>query len=312
MNPVKYHLILNPRSNSGKAAKKFETIFRLMTNSGLAFNFSFAETYQDIRDASSAASNGECDVVVAVGGDGTINAAINGMYGNDGMFPEGKMFGVIYTGTSPDFCRSYGVPQKLQEAIEVLRQRKTRKIRIGSIDLFTDPDQERKERRYFSCCASIGVGAMVAEKANRYRKYAGDLPGTLGAIFSSLASYHPKEITLEISGKTMHFERVTNLFIGRTKYIASGLKAPQAIPDEDNRFYILCVNNLTMRRLPGLLKMLYSGDFRNSAVMNIQYSDSVSVNALNQPARIEFDGDAAGYTPCNIRPASSFLSLIVG
>jgi diacylglycerol kinase family enzyme len=301
---------MNPRSGGGKAADKFEAIFDLMDKAGLFYDYVFAETYKQIRNATAAAMGDDYSVIVAVGGDGTINATINGFY-TAGIYkkPE-KMLGIIYTGTSPDFCKSYGIPLDLSEAVESLKNHNYRKIRIGSIRLVTSLDPLHEETRYFSCCASIGIGAMVAEKANRYRKYAGDIPGTLGAIFSSLVRFHSTEMIIVMGDEEKTYRRVTNIFVGRTKYIASGLRVNEGIGDDDERFYVLTVHNFNLFRLPAVLKQLYSGDLKNSSYLSISYSENVYIYSPKIFTRVEFDGDPAGFTPCSINAVARPLMLI--
>jgi len=311
MKLVKYHLILNPRSRGGKSAGKFDYIFGLLKEAGLEYDYVFADSYEKIREASAKANAGDCDVIVAVGGDGTINATINGFYNENGSGYPQKILGVIYTGTSPDFCKSYGIPLDLTRAVEAIRMLNVRNIRIGKIRLVTCVEPLRVETRYFSCCASIGIGATVAGKANRYRKFVGDTIGTLAAIISSLVKFHPVELVVKLDSIEKTVPLVTNIFVGRTKYIASGLKVNEEIADDDKRFYILCVNKLNIRRLPGLLKQLYSGNMVNSPVLEFSYSENLSIRSAQGTVEVEFDGDPAGFTPCTITAATAPLKLIV-
>lgn len=311
MKSAKYHLILNPGSRGGKAEGDFESIFSLMIEAGLDYDYVFAGTYEEIREASATANAGECDVIVAVGGDGTINAVINGFYDENGMTISSKMLGVIYTGTSPDFCKSFGIPLGFKEAVQTIWAGKARKIRIGSIRLRKDPAKDQMETRYFSCCASIGIGAAVAEKANRFRKRLGDTAGTLTAILSSLFTFHPVGMIIKMGSEERIISRVTNIFVGRTKYIASGLKVKNEMKDDDERFYVICVNNLNLLRLPGLLRQLYTGNISNSKVLEVFYTDKISIFSEDKETRVEFDGDAAGFTQCSVQAAKSMLSLII-
>ena len=311
MKPVKYFLVMNPRSHSGKSAGKFDRIFSLMEAAGLEYEYAFAETYRSILDTAAMAVSGDSDVIVAVGGDGTINATINGFYLPAPNAGANKKFGVIYTGTSPDFCKSYGVPLDTEKAVSALERLKVRKILIGKIELATNKVSAERDTRYFSCCASIGIGAGVAETANRFRKYAGDTMGTLGAIFHSLATFSPLQMILDYGDNEKTIDRVTNIFVGRTNYIASGLKVNADLSDDDPRFYVICVNDLKLKSLPGLLRQLYSGNIFNTGVIDYFFTGNITIKTPSGPARVEFDGDAAGFTACSIVPAAFPINLII-
>lgn len=309
---MRCHLILNPKSNSGRAAKKFDAISGLMNNAGVEFTCTYAQTYSSILNAAVEAHSGDHDAIVAVGGDGTINAVMNSFYTKEGTLRSDKMMGVIYTGTSPDFCLSYGIPLDLEGAVEILKHQAVRKVRVGRIEFSKNPDAFEAEVRYFSCCASIGIGAMVASKANRIRKYFGDAAGTFAAILSALAKFHPYDTTVRTMNEQTEFTRVTNIFIGRTKYIASGLKFREGMADEDTRFYVICVRNLNLRRLPGLLKQLYSGKAASSTALKVFFSEDIHMETDKAGIAVEFDGDPAGFMPCHIQASPYPLKLITG
>lgn len=307
---MKCHLVLNRASRSGMAGRKYAKIFHLLQEEGIEYDCTYAESYQLMKDASAKAQEGNYDAIVAVGGDGTINAVINGFFDDSGALRSGKMMGVIYTGTSPDFCKSYGIPLDLEEAVSILAKPKVRAITLGRIRLAGSPDGKDARIKYFSCCASVGIGAMVAQKANAVRKYLGDTGGTFYAILYSLARFRRIELKIRLSSGERSCQKVTNLFIGRTKYIASGLRVSREIPDSDRRFYILCVRDLNLGRLPGLLAQLYRGDTRQSRVMEVDYSTKMEIETT-PISMVEFDGDPAGYTPCSIEVSLYPLKLIV-
>ena len=117
---MKCFLILNPRSKSGKSAKLHGYIISALEKTGVKFDFSYVVSFDSIRKQSVYANRNGYDRIIAVGGDGTINAVISGFYDQHGKRISQAKMGVIYTGTSPDFCKSYGIPLKIDEAIKCL------------------------------------------------------------------------------------------------------------------------------------------------------------------------------------------------
>ena len=78
------------------------------------------ECLHDAYLLSKNANNEGYDVIVAVGGDGTINKVLNGFYDDQGKRISRSRFAVIYTGTSPDFCKSYGIPLDIERAVNFI------------------------------------------------------------------------------------------------------------------------------------------------------------------------------------------------
>lgn len=91
------------------------------------------------------------DVVVAVGGDGTVNEVINGMM-NSGA--EGKRFAVFPAGTANDFARDVGIPLSQNSALQTILGGKDKKIDLLKVD-----------GRYVAVTFGIGIDAEVAYKS---------------------------------------------------------------------------------------------------------------------------------------------------
>ena len=308
---MKYFLIINPRSRNERSRKRFGRILEEFGKKGLDFDQVFVSSYKSIRAESEFANRNGYDAVVAVGGDGTINAAINGFYDANGNRISQALFGVIYTGTSPDFCKSYGIPLDESRAIGAFIHPRVRPIRTGKIMFRNAAVPHVTETRFFACCANIGLGAGVASVSNKIRKYTGDLAGTLTAILWNLAAHGSSNLDVSVDGITAELPRVLNISAGRTKYIASGIRVPGGIPDDDDRIYLLTAKNISLKVLPGLLRQVYSGKLTSPEILEFKYARHVEFRSNDGPVGVEFDGDAAGYLPCTIELAADSLDLIV-
>lgn len=305
---MKYFLILNPRSRSGRAARLHQHIISAFEKNGLAFDYSFVHSFGAMRRQSEFANHQGYDRVIAVGGDGTINATISGCFDASGKRISQAQLGVIYTGTSPDFCQSYGIPLHLEKAIETCIRGDQRNIRIGKIVL-TNKNQ-LEETRFFACCANIGLGAQIARLANVRRKYLGDTAGTLSAVLSGLMQYKAGSLTGTSGNDTFHYENLLNISIGRTRLIASGIKMDKGMDDDDDRFYSLAVSKPPLFQVPSLLRQVYSGNFKPSAFLAKSFGKTFTLTST-QPTEVEFDGDPAGFLPCSVELAPDPLSILV-
>jgi diacylglycerol kinase (ATP) len=97
-------LIVNPAAGAGRTAKKWPYIKQLLKNIGLRFEHDITEAPgHAIELAKSAVSKGY-KLIVSVGGDGTINEIVNGLYATGGM--RDVELGIIGTGTGSDYIRN--------------------------------------------------------------------------------------------------------------------------------------------------------------------------------------------------------------
>ena len=311
-------LIMNPGSHSGRSKRSFDKIIQLMTQSGADFDFKFTTDLDNARLLSRNASLNGYKAIVAVGGDGTINAVVNGLLTNDGHRLSDAKFGVIYTGTSPDFNRSYHIPENIDEAVDAILKGKDLTIQVGMIS-FESPDSSGKNAthdsstvRYFVCCTNIGLGAILARKANGgIRRKVGDFWGTLLSLVGLLVRFKSFPVSCEENGLEIRLNKLTNLSIGITPYIASGIRVPVQFTDRGKEFYRMAVQNLNLFRIVPLLRKVYSGKpFENGDYLSLYYSRQVRLYSSEQ-VEVEADGDPVGFLPCCISFTADDLHLIV-
>jgi diacylglycerol kinase family enzyme len=308
---MKISLIINPKSGNGRSRRISESIIKLCREQGLDVHKVYASTYKDIKDCSLLANSTGNDVIVAVGGDGTINAVLNGFYNSHGKKISHSKLGVIYTGTSPDFCKSYGIPLDYKSAIKNLVGNKTRKIYPGKINMIIENGSRKSETRYFACCANIGIGAGIARDSNRIRKYTGDMVGTFISLVSNIIKFRSHKIFIEVDRNYLYAKKVVNISVGRTPYIASGIKISNKEILDCERFYILVASDLTLRKLPGLIRQIYSGKIINKDYLQLSEGQNIMLNSDNPDVEVEFDGDPVGFLPCRISPVNEPIELVV-
>lgn len=311
-------LIMNPGSHSGHSRQTFNQIIGLINQSGADFEYHITLDLDHATLLSRNANLKGFKTVVAVGGDGTINAVVNGFYNRDGQRLSDAKFGVIYTGTSPDFNKSYNIPVELDEAVAIILKGKTLAIPVGMIAFETSVFPERLADsnspaiRYFVCCANIGLGAMLARKANSgIRRKLGDFWGTFLSLIELLVSFKSFPLLCHEKGNDIQLKKVINLSIGITPYIASGIRVPIQFTAHEKGFYKLTVQNLSLYRIIPLIRKVYGGKpFKNEDYLSIDYSIQVQLSSIEQ-VEVEADGDPVGCLPCSISFAANDLHLLV-
>lgn len=317
------YLIINPKAKDGRSRKLTSHIFSRLNALEVSYQYKIIDDIEEATQHAFWANKEGYDIIVAVGGDGTIRAVLNGFFDDEGRRLSSAAMGVIYTGTSPDFCKSYNIPTQIDEAIDTLLKNHTKEITVGRISFskVNDPrlshislaNSTTSKTEYFGCCANIGLGAKVARKANSgIRKYLGDFPGTLISLIVSIAKYTPSNQFVELNNMSHSISRLYNLSVGKTQYIASGIKVFHKLDPDSKQLYCITARDFTLFSLPGILRKAYSGkEFKNSDKFKIEYTDEIKIsgNAINP--EIELDGDPAGYLPCQIDIARDCLTLVI-
>jgi diacylglycerol kinase family enzyme len=310
-----YLLIANPCARNGRARKKLSRLQAELDHRGVKYDLALCQGLDHARALSEEANRAGYDVIVGIGGDGTINRVLNGFFDAQGRRLSRARMGAVHVGTSPDFCRSYGVPVEVSAAVDALAEGIVRPIRVGKISCSSGPAPDGTPRTsFFGCCANVGLGASLARLANGgIRKYAGDFLGTFVSLLRVLARYRPSTVHLEIDGQAQTLGGIYSIAIGKTRYIASGIQVRHELTERDDRLYLLCLQNLTWSRLAQILWVLYSGKpFSSNRCLTLSYARSIQLSSPAASLEVEFDGDPAGWCPCHIETATDPLDLIVG
>ncbi|HUX60331.1 MAG TPA: diacylglycerol kinase family protein [Ignavibacteriaceae bacterium] len=311
---MKTLLINNPFSRGGKSARLADKAMKHLKEKNFMFDAVFTREFEDAYRLSAKANKEDYDNIIAVGGDGTINKVINGFYDNEGNMISNSKFGVIYTGTSPDFCKSYGIPIDVIQASEAVVKMKSISIPIGQIQFNQKLNSSNSSLiKYFACCANIGLGASLARKANSgIRSLVGDFLGTFVSLIQLLATYRGTDYLISLDSKTIKYFNVTNLSVGITNFIASGIKVHRDKKIDNGNFYILKAANVKLTNIHKLFKRIYFGkEFVNTPLLSIEYSRKIEIYKNEIHSEVELDGDPAGYLPCLIKMAKDKLPLII-
>ncbi len=158
-----YHVIINPASRSGKAAKIWkEQVEPRLLETGVSFQAYFSEKAGDVaRIARSLLSSHSAEPLslIILGGDGTVNEALQGIDDTSRV-----TLGYIPTGSSNDLARDLKLPKDPVAALEViLHSGKPVPMDLGSVTY------DDGEIRRFAVSCGIGFDAAVCEEALRSR-----------------------------------------------------------------------------------------------------------------------------------------------
>ncbi len=278
---MRYLVLVNPLSNGGRAGRRWREFADMLPDA----KFIELKTIDDGRELARTAT--DCETIVACGGDGTVNAIADGVMANP---DESLKFGVIYQGTSPDFCTFHGIPTEPSDACKLLQDGTIRNIPVLQAN-----------GHCFFCSCNLGMGATVANRANRLRPTFGDKLGTFLALLSALFASPCYDIT--VNGESL--DRCGHLLVTRMPYIASGLKL-QLPPLADDEFALWSVRDMSLCRWLAMLPKLYRGESCGDVRV---CRGSLRVAAASS-VDVEYDGDPHGSLPLEISFAPRRLKLV--
>src|SRR3989338_8602348 len=152
--PRRILLIYNPHACSGKSIVHLPDILELFKHHGVQIDVQETNAQGDaIQIAHHARS--KYPLIVAVGGDGTINEVINGVVGSK----KQPILGIIQLGTENVLAQELGIPLDPAEACERILKGTARSLDLGKATI-------KNKKRYFIITAGVGFDAHVANSIN--------------------------------------------------------------------------------------------------------------------------------------------------
>jgi len=152
---LKTELIINLTAGGGKPRPHLKTIFKYLKENGFNFKVSYTSHHGEAIELAQKAADKGIELIVSVGGDGTVNEIVNGIM----QSKNNPALGIIPLGWANDFIKSVNIPPDITQACKILVQGKTKEIDVGIIN----------EKIYFANICGIGFDAEVAQLANQMK-----------------------------------------------------------------------------------------------------------------------------------------------
>lgn len=282
---MKYYVIANPASGRGKSAKKIPLIEEILRRYALDFKLVQTNAPGNAIQLAAQAASENYDVVVAVGGDGTINEVLNGLMLARTEGNAQPALGLISIGTGNDLIFGLDQKQDIDSACKLIANGKSRKIDIGHI--LTD---DLPEGRYFANGLGIGfdaAGGILAEKIKWPRGFLAYLIAALQNIF-----LYYKAPTLQIIMEEEIMEMPTLLIsVMNGRRIGGGfMTAPEALVD-DGLFDLCIAEEVSRLRMLTLLPRFVQGTQFGEPEVQMKRASNIKVKALHGAMPIHTDGE---------------------
>ena len=294
--------LVNPASDNGATGRRWPEIANRAAAAGLTGEALLSERPGQLTELARRAADEGGELLVVVGGDGTVNEVVNGLAGREG--PE---LAVIPRGTGRDFVRTYGIPHKLDEALSTVRDGRTREIDVGRAR-FRSWQGEPAEW-YFANIASAGMSGAIAKRANETSKALGGKVSYFWATFAVFSRWRTSELTVTVGAETRR-ARMHDVVVANGRYFGGGMMiCPEAEPD-DGVFDVLLIGNLTKRDLLLTLPKTYRGKHLPHPKAELLRGPAVEIEAA-EPLPVELDGEQPGTTPARFEIIPRALRLRV-
>jgi YegS/Rv2252/BmrU family lipid kinase len=254
------------------------------------------ETVEEVRTRIAGAAREERWRLAVVGGDGTVNLAVNQMLPL--TWSTRPVLGVLPSGTGCDLLRTFGIPQDLGQAARHLAGDAIYAIDLGKLE-------GDWGIRYFANVAQAGVGAAAAETAPVLGRGWGKARYPL-AFLARLPGFPPADTRIDL-GDQVHESRALAVIFANAQFFAGGWNvAPRAVLN-DGRVDLQVINCKKPEALRLVPKIIRGVHLTDRAVR--RFSSPAFTLTTSIPWPIEADGDLVGNTPVKVSVVPGALDL---
>lgn len=305
----KWFVIVNPNAGKQKGKHDWKRISSLLYAAGLDYMSYFTESRGHAIDLTRKYIRSGFRKFIVVGGDGTLNEVVNGIFTQNYADPSGIVLGMIPVGTGNDWCRMFGIPGDYVKAIEMITRNDTFSQDVGKLE-YSSSDGLKKIR-YFVNIAGMGFDALVLEKTNKDKEKGKGGPLLyLINIFTSLFAFKTTRTKIRIDGKTITPE-VFSMVVAIGQYNGGGMKqAPEAVAD-DGLFDLTLIRPIGKFKVIRNVMKLMDGSFTKLPEVSNYKTSTIEISS-DPELFVEADGESLGHTPFRFTLIHKGLSIIRG
>ena len=297
-------VIINPFAGAGKSAKEWPQIMDLLENIGLDFDHALTEAPGHAIELAKSTAKKGYELVISVGGDGTINEVVNGLYVSGNI--SNVMLGIVSTGTGADYIRTVGTSTDYKKACQRFMNPKKLTVDLGVVE-YTNNGQMMK--RFFVNFAGLGFDAEIVKATTQEFKALGNTASYLMGLITTLTLYRNKEISLTMD-KEEESKKVCTVMVSNGKYGGGGmLVAPDADPT-DGLFDTLIIGNLSKPDLLRSLPRIYKGTHLAHPKVTMKRAREVEIQST-QKMLLQVDGELLGESPARFYILPATLNIAI-
>lgn len=291
----KARVIYNPSSGKETGAKRLADVLSALEKAGYETSaFATKEKDDAKKEAERVALEG-FDLIVAGGGDGTVNEVINGV----SLLNNRPKIGILPLGTSNDFARAIGITKDdFRETLRILQEGVTEKVDVG--------------RMNDRCFINVAGGGSLTELSY-------EVPSKLKTLFGQLAYYvkgveklpqfKPYHASIRLDDEVLT-EEIMLFLVANTNVMGGFDKLAPFASYTDGMFDVLILKKCNIAELGRVLTRLINGEHLHDPKVRHYRTKKLDI-IPSKDIQINLDGELGGVTPCHFEVMPQHIEVIV-
>lgn len=295
MKRLKTQVIVNPESAKGQTRKRWSQIRDGIRHFIQDFKYEFTEKPLDAIELARAAIKDGTELVIGVGGDGTMNEIANGFYEDRRIINPAATLGIVPSGTGCDLTRSLNIPNRLKDAMTVITQARSRAIDVGKVTFRATGGGPAE--RIFLNVADFGVGGEVVARVNQ-KRLERKTSSYVRCLISTMIKYKAKRVRVRVDGVEIPRGEYLIGAVANGRIFGKGMKiAPHARLDDGLFDFVYIKGMKFLEFCANGWKLMNGTHLGHPKIFLVQGRKIEAEPEAGDTVLIEFDGEQLGTLP---------------
>ncbi|WP_342545090.1 diacylglycerol kinase [Lysinibacillus sp. FSL K6-4013] len=235
------------------------------------------------------------DIIIAVGGDGTLNEVVSGV----SPFENRPKVGLIPMGTTNDFARAVHIPRNIEEAVDIIIQGDTLPVDVGLLN---------GERYFINIAAGGRITELTYEVPSKMKTMLGQLAYYVKAV-EMIPSIKASHMRIEYDGEV--FDGDAMMFLcGLTNSVGGFEKLAPDASINDGYFTLIVLKKVSLPEFIQLAAMALRGEHLNDDRVIYKKASVVKVTTENE-VHLNLDGEYGGDAPATFENLKRHIEIFV-
>lgn len=282
-------LLVNRHSRQGQ--KQLPQAIEQLQTLGLELIEETTENPQQLPDVIRRYQD-QVDLVIIGGGDGTLNAAVDGLV--DTQLP----LGILPLGTANDLARTLEIPTSLPEACQIIAKGQVRRIDLGWVN-----------GKHFFNVASIGLSVRITKQLTKEVKRRWGVLAYAVTALKAISQARPFRAEIRLNGESIRVKTI-QIAVGNGRYYGGGMTVVYDATIDDQRLDLYSLEVQHWWQIVALLPAMRGGQHINSKNVRTLRGQEIEV-LTSRPRSINTDGEITTQTPAHFRVIPQSLAVLV-
>jgi len=299
--------VVNPNAGVKKCEKDWNKIKRLLEKHQIDFEPVFTENRGHAISLTKGYIKKGFRKIISIGGDGTLNEVVNGVFWQKCVKPEEITIANISVGTGNDWGRTYGMPMDYEKSIILIKKEDTFMQDAGMVSYANGPGINL---RYFINMVGLGFDGLVAQKTNADKDLGkGNVLVYFKNIFLSLFAFKSVPTRIKIDDEEMN-HHIFSVGVAIGQFNGGGMKqAPDAVTN-DGLFDITIIKDMSKWSVIANVNRLYNGTIGKHKKVEMHQGRQIVIEPKT-PVLMEADGESLGQSPFTFTIIPKSLKVVI-